>query len=595
MAVTAILGGVLVPVGLPEAGAQEGHAVEAGEDLDIQEIKDLVKTPMLPGGTLDVAAGASSFASDTPFGAPDLGGGKATGTNVQVSQDQDPNAFLRSGASEVSIASTLFGLRSVIGWNDGEGFAFAPFVADQPPLGLSGYGFSSDGGRTWTDGGAPPLGSKIGFGPGTQGQSETGIYVTRGDPWLDADYRGTYYYANLSVWEDDAVGPPAGISVHTGSFRGRNFSWSDSVLVQSPNYPNDFLDKEAMAVDRRGRDTAIYVTTTNFEETCNVPTNGFGTIELYRSLDSGDTWDRTIIQPDETFVTDPDDPACGTDGIVNQGSAPAVGPGGELYTVWERGWQAPLAGGSVLPRATIAFAASRDKGATFMAPVEVASICSGTLDEPAGYNRTAMNDFPRIDVAQSGRHRGRIFVTYQDCSAAAGEDAPFAADTDVYVTYSDDKGATWSTPTPLHPVADGAQQFWPAVSTGSLGTVDVTYYEMRDVNLTPDPDDIECSVRVGGTLDEPVLKESTLTTFSDVMHVRSTNGGRTWSTPERVTDTSTNCCAATPINSIIPNFGDYNDSLTTGLLGRTLYATWADGRNADIVDRVPTAFFGRAR
>lgn len=581
VAVTAILGGLfLAPVSLPEAAAQEDHAVQ-----DIQDIKGLVKTPVQPGG-LDAAGNVSS-----PFAAPH---GATGGTNVQVSQDQDPNAFLRSGASEVSIASTLFGRRSVVGWNDAEGFAGAPFVPDQPPLGLSGYGFSSDGGRTWTDGGAPPLGTEIGFGPGTEGQSETGVYVTRGDPWLDADSRGNYFFANLSIWEDDVAGIPAGISVHTGQFRGSNFAWGEPVLVQSPNYPNDFLDKEAMAVDRLGRETAIYVTTTNFEETCNIPTNGFGTIELYRSLDTGDTWDRTIIQPDETFITDPNDENCGNDGIINQGSAPAVGPKGELYTVWERGWLAPFAGGDELPRATIAFARSDNRGASFTASTEVASICSGAIGEPAGYNRTTMNDFPRIDVVESGRHAGRIVVSFQDCSAASG-DAPFGADTDVYVTFSDDQGDTWSTPTPLHPVADGNQQFWPDVSTGRRGTVDVTYYEMRDVNLTPDPGDIECSVRVGGTLDEPVLKESTVTTFSDVMHVRSTDGGRTWGAPERLTDTSTNWCAATPLNSVIPNFGDYNDSLTTGLLGRTLHASWADGRNAGIVDRVPTAYFGRAR
>jgi hypothetical protein len=58
----------------------------------------------------------------------------------------------------------------------------------------------------------------------------------------------------------------------------------------------------------------------------------------------------------------------------------------------------------------------------------------------------------------------------------------------------------------------------------------------------------------------------------------------------RLTDASTNWCAATPINSIIPNFGDYNTSLTRD---DDVLAAWADGRNAGIADRVPTAFFGR--
>jgi hypothetical protein len=573
----------LLSIPAPGAGAQEGPS--AADIADIAEFKATLRTPVSAGDDLDSAdlAAVAASASPAPLG------GRHGGSNVQVSQDQDPAANLRSGASELSLAATSDGRRLVAGWNDGEGFAFAPFVPDQPPLGLSGYGFSSDSGRSWTDGGAPPIGDAIAFGPGTQGRSATGNYVTRGDPWLDENGRGDFYYANLAVWEDDAEIPPAGVSIHRGSFRGRNFSLDDPVLIQSPNYPNDFLDKEALAVDRVGRQTALYVSLTNFEEVCDLPFFGFGTIEMYRSLDGGATWARTVIQPDETIITDPADPDCGLDGVVNQGSAPAVGPNGEVYVTWERGISAPNAGGSVLPRATIAFASSTDRGATFTAPSEVASICSGDNDEPAAYNRTSSNDFPRIAVAQSGRHRGRIYLTYQDCSAASG-DAPFGADTDVYVTFSDDRGATWSTPRPVHGVADGHQQFWPIVSVGDDGDVDVTYYQMDDVNVTPDPNDIECSVRTGGTLEEPELKESTLTTFSDVFAVRSTDGGRTWRQPERLTDVTTNWCAATPLNSIIPNFGDYNTSLSRR---DDVLATWADGRNAGITDRVPTAFFAR--
>ena len=115
-------------------------------------------------------------------------------------------------------------------------------------------------------------------------------------------------------------------------------------------------------------------------------------------------------------------------------------------------------------------------------------------------------------------------------------------------------------------------------------------YQMNDVNATPDPNDIECSVRIGGPLDDPTLRQSTVTTFSDVYWAQSTDGGVTWETPVRVTDTSTDWCAATPINSIIPNFGDYNTSVSHG---NKVFVSWADGRNAGIVDRVATAYFAR--
>jgi hypothetical protein len=144
---------------------------------------------------------------------------------------------------------------------------------------------------------------------------------------------------------------------------------------------------------------------TNLEEVCDIPFLGFGTIELYRSLDGGTSWS-DVIQPDESFITDPIDRDCGADGIVNQDSMPVVGPNGELYVAWERGWFAPAVGSAELPRATIAFAASTDQEATFSTPVEVASICSGALGEPAAYNRTSSNDFPRVALPRSGPDRG---------------------------------------------------------------------------------------------------------------------------------------------------------------------------------------------
>ena len=48
---------------------------------------------------------------------------------------------------------------------------------------------------------------------------------------------------------------------------------------------------------------------------------------------------------------------------------------------------------------------------------------------------------------------------------------------------------------------------WPAISVDPIsGAVDVTYYEMEDRNVTPDANDIECSVRTGGTLTNPTLR-----------------------------------------------------------------------------------------
>ena len=519
--------------------------------------------------------------------------------NVQVSRNQSPADCVRAGAGETSIAGNSAGL--VAGYNDGIGFAGAPFFRGACGIrqdGLSGFAFSTDLGQTWTVGGAPPVGHVVAFGPGTRGCSTTGQYVTRGDPWLDVD-GDTFVYANLAEWNDNNEGaaapcfapaagsvPTAGISVHFGAFQDGGFAWNRSVLLQSPNYPEDYLDKEALAIDRESG--AIYITTTNFIETCGVAANGWGQIELYRSLNGGVTWDRRIIRRDETFVTNPADPSCGSNGVQNQGSAPAVGPDGELFVAWERGWQAPVVGGPPqgLRRATIAFKMSTDRGATFGPLRTIASICSQAPFPPAAFNRTVNNDFPRIAVARHGELKGRIFVTFQDCTPTNG-DAAFGHNTDIFVAFSDDVGKTW-TIRPAHPTADGKVHFFPVVSVGDSGEVRVAYYESREVTPNPaTPNAIVCSVRVGGPLSNPILRNSTVVSLVDVIEAVSDDGGETFA-PRRLTTQTTNWCKATPINSIIPNLGDYIDGRASDFGGLTL---WADGRNGDLVDRIPTIFF----
>ena len=105
-------------------------------------IKAQIKLAMPAEGLATAGSSAQAAGSAHLTGRP-----PRTGTNVQVSQDQDPAGTFRSGASELSLAVTNNGNHILVGWNDGEGFGFAPF-SPGPPLGLSGYGYSLDGGVT---------------------------------------------------------------------------------------------------------------------------------------------------------------------------------------------------------------------------------------------------------------------------------------------------------------------------------------------------------------------------------------------------------------------------------------------------------------
>ncbi len=327
--------------------------------------KSDIRSALNVSDTLDLLADPSSI---TGTGQP-----PRVGPNMQVNAPQQafPNGLL--GRSETTITASdpfLNGLL-VAGFNDAQGFCGAPFgvaCTPQSPPGLSGYGFSTDGGATWTDGGAPD-------------PALFGNVFTRGDPWLD---RGgfdnlTFYYANLAV--DATSGADLGVSVHRGHFSGSTFAWSDVRVFNAPNAPNDFYDKEAIAAAKDGSGAA-YVSVTNFIGLCGQPAFGFGQIEIWRTHNAGNTWQGpVIVGPDVTFITDPTNPDCGSTGVLQQSSAPTIGPSGEVYVAWQFG---PTFSPSTSTGAQIRVARSLNGGVSFDSPVTVAAINSMRNDPPVG-------------------------------------------------------------------------------------------------------------------------------------------------------------------------------------------------------------------
>lgn len=534
------------------------------------------------------------------LGAEKGNGPTKVGPNVQVNAPQQafPHGLL--GRSETTIAASNSGKLLVAGFNDAQGFCGPPFGAPctpESPAGLSGFSFSTDGGLTWTDGGAPDPA----LSPG-------GNVFTRGDPWMDrgGSDDATFYYSNIAV--DSTTGAALGVSVHRGHFSGKTFGWEDVRVFNAPNAQNqcqvfgapagtlapcDGYDKDAMTAAKDGSGAA-YVSITNFKAVCGFAQFGFGQIEVWRTHDGGNSWQGpTIAAPDLTFITDPSNPDCGLTGTVQQGSAPAIGPKGEVYVTWLAGPTFTGPGGSVeSTNANIEVAVSLDGGVTFGSGVTVASINVSELrTSPAGYNRGSRLDSPRIAVAATGSNHGRVYVTFTSETSPAPIPGPVPCPSglpagsfclgqdplseEAFISFSDDQGLTWSTPTPLAaPVPPmGVKRMWPVPSVEPGGNVDVVYYESQETSTPLNP---ECVVSLGA----PVFRVGPANSLVDTFLVRS-DGGQTFSAPVKVTTVTSNWC--TTHTNIFPNFGDY--------IGGTSGATralpvWADGRND-----VPDTFF----
>jgi hypothetical protein len=267
-----------------------------------------------------------------------------------------------------------------------------------------------------------------------------------------------------------------------------------------------------------------------------------------------------------------------------------------VYVTWQRG-PTFLADGSTTPDAEIVVARSLDGGVTFDEPVVVAHINSMRNNSPVAYNRSRINDHPRIAVVQSGGHRGAVYVVFYSAVEAVGPEpivpcpagttppttvcrSPNLTSSQIYISYSEDKGLSWSTPQPVAPpVPDtGVKRFWPVVNVEAGTNVYVVYYESQEVQATADPTDIECNRTT-----DAGRRISTVSSLIDVYLVRSHTATWTWEDPVKVTSVTSNWCPPFNISNIRPNLGDYIDSVTAF---SNVMPVWADGRNG-----VPDTFF----
>jgi hypothetical protein len=457
--------------------------------------------------------------------------GPSFGTNVDPN---DPTQDAAGGQSETAIGAS--GSNLVAAWNDATGF-LASSDSTKREASLTGVGFSTDGGASFTDLiGLPNDNPNQGwFGDPTVVAIDSTHFVV-GSLYLPSFFAPDFCSAHAAL----------GLEVATITAGGVTFT---NPIIPADGGPvckgkSGFLDKEFLAYDPVSRTLALSYTDFRFSPPQHC---GDGEINLVRAtvpanpaqLKSTDFSDPIVVGPEiggdcsfENFV-------------IQEGAYPAVAPGGDIYVGWERNWETNLFNGDPYVYIDVALVRAGES-----APARTVTASLGQANSSpeggvhgldaqiiAGYNRGIGNDFPRLAYNAAA---ARLDVVWNDTSHHPLGDIFLKS---LRPTLGNNDKA------PIFQVNDDdsfALHFLPALSVRSDGSICTSWYDRR----------------LSGP-DSPLTDY-----FGECRAVAGTNA-----TDFRITTGDTDWTNTGSL--IIPNFGDYTDNASSGT---TTYYIWSDGR-----------------
>ena len=347
-----------------------------------------------------------------------------------------------------------------------------------------GYDFSFDGGKTWADQ-TPPFYQFIG------GDGHT--FDACSDPTATFDNGGNAYAGGLLFDISSAASafvvaksntPIGGAFYHTPqplSFQ----TYRDVPLgvVANDNNPNVFNDKEFIVADAGSgspKKNNVYATWTRFAVT-GVGVGVDSPIYFSQSSDGGATWSPgiEISGANNAFCTifsgEANPGACDQD----QGSHPIVGPDGTIYVAFFNG-NTPIVGENQHMLVKCPATADCTNPGNWTAPVQIVtdigvqpigpdpvSGCPAGRQclPPNGY-RIGDDTFGSLSVDNNGT----LYHVFSDIRNGVGGSCTFfvanpapPCDQDVYYSFSQDGGATWSALFQLTPPASAQWMPWSAV------------------------------------------------------------------------------------------------------------------------------------
>lgn len=358
--------------------------------------------------------------------------------NVRVNDPSRDRQFIdQTTQSETTIA--VHGNNVAVGYNDSQRTLLVLTAASD----LTGYSFSTDGGRSFTDGGALP---------NAQG------YENLGDPWMASTRGGRFFYATLALTPQFNLGVSVARSVNGGR------TWTDPIEVSpSAAAPIYLGDKEAVTTGRdplvASRDNA-YVAWDDFF--CDQSFTCFDGLPVARSTDGGLTW---RVSYADKFQEDPQ--SCTFQQYI--GAQPFVDSrNGTLYVAAERiRVDDPTCSGGTVQFSQYVFK-SADGGQTFGPGVKIADVTPAT---PQGFLPLGTGKAMRtIEFPVLARIGNTLHAAWND-----GGQGP----SHIRLATSTNGGATWSLG---WATSGGNNDLQPALST-SGGVLHLAYYSIASSNL----------------------------------------------------------------------------------------------------------------
>ncbi|MBZ5624327.1 MAG: glycoside hydrolase [Acidobacteriia bacterium] len=376
---------------------------------------------------------------------------------------------------------------------------------------MRGY-FSSDSGGTW--GGVDlPL-------PAAQGANG---HRFGSDPSLAFDSQGNVFYSYIVVFFGNGNGiNGTEMAVARSGDGGKTYPFV--TFFSSFNGKDHFNDKPMISADTNA--------TSPFKDNVYVAWDAAsggsssGGLRFARSTDHGATFTVTRI----------DDPS-GPGRVI--AAVPFVGPSGEVYAAWND-----------IAANTIAFNRSFDGGVTWGAPgVVAAKTIPFDIAIPAISFRGALI-YPACDTDRSnGPNRGRLYCSWADLNANGN--------TDIFTTFSDDRGTTWSKPKSVTDPLTGVDRFYQWLSVDPLTShVNISFYDTRN--------------------------DTTGQRFMTNVYFTRSNDGISWLSPNvRVSNASSNehdCNGLFPCPGIDygNQYGDYQGLVSFNGIS---HPVWTDSRN----------------